>query len=102
MLKKRTTMPAMIFCGSLLLAPGLSQASPLTWMPEPDSLAKIARWWDLLPGLGHHAPVAKPVPRQGTPVKNGCGIDPNGGTEPVCGTGTSGATSTSTDPGSGI
>jgi hypothetical protein len=101
MLKKRTAIPAMIFCGSLLLAPGLSQASPLAWMPGPDALAKIARWWDLLPGLGHHAPAAKPAPGQGTPVKNGCGIDPNGGTEPACGT--SGATApTSTDPGSGL
>jgi hypothetical protein len=97
MSKKRIPVPAMIFCGSLLLAPGLSQASPLSWMPSPDALAKIARWWDLLPGLGHHATAAKPT---GLQTKNGCGIDPQG--QPLCqpGSGTPDAT-TSTGGGNG-
>jgi hypothetical protein len=97
MYKKRASIFAMIFCGSLFLAPGLSQASPLSWMPGPDALAKIARWWDLLPGLRHHAPAAKPVQ-----TKNGCGIDPQG--QPLCqpGTGSGATTSSTDDPGPGI
>ena len=97
MLKKRTVISAMIFCGTLVLAPGLSQASPLSWVQGVDVLAKVTRLWTLLPGLGHT--VAKPA----VPVKHGVGIDPQGGGQPdPTGTG-SGATASSTgDPGTGI
>ena len=96
MLKKRTAISAMIFCGTLVLAPGLSQASPLSWVQGVNVLAKVTRLWTLLPGLGHTA--TKPA----TPMKNGVGIDPQGGQPDPTGTG-SGATASSTgDPGTGI
>lgn len=79
MLKKRPSIPAMIVCGSLLLAPGLSQASPLSWTPGADLLAKVMRLWNLSPVPGHPAHAAKPAP-----VKNGVGIDPCGTTQPTC------------------
>lgn len=97
MSKNRISIPAMIFCGSLLLVPGLSQASPLSWMPGPAALAKIARLWNFLPGPGHHAPVARTLP-----TKNGCGIDPQG--QPLCQPGSGSGTTTQSggDPEPGI
>jgi hypothetical protein len=97
MLKKRTAISAMFFCGTLLLAPGLSQASPLSWMQGVDVLAKMTRLWTLLPGVGHTA--VKPA----APVKNGVGIDPQGGQPTPTSEPGSGATTSSTgDPGTGI
>lgn len=80
MLKKKTAVPAMIVCGSLLLAPAMSQASPLSWTPGADVMAKVMRLWNLVPGLGHAARATKPA----VPVKNGVGIDPCGATQPLC------------------
>ena len=96
MLKKRTAIPAVIFCGTLVLAPGLSQASPLSWMQGVDVLAKMTRLWTLFPSLGHTA--AKPA----IPVKNGVGIDPQGGQPDPTATGSGATASTSGDPEPGI
>jgi hypothetical protein len=93
MLKKKTAIPAMIVCGSLLLAPGLSQASPLSWTPGADIVAKMMRLWNLVPG--HAARPGKPAPQ----AKNGVGIDPCGTTQPVCVPAPAGLTAG--DPGSG-
>jgi len=96
MLKKRTAISAMIVCGSLLLAPGLSQASPLSWTPGADVVAKVMRLWNLVPGLGHAARTTKPA----VPAKNGVGIDPCGTTQPACVPAPSELTAG--DPGSGL
>jgi hypothetical protein len=101
MLKKRIVVSAIILCLFTLFSPCLSQAMPLSWLPGPDAIAKLAQGWDLLTGL-RHAPAARPAGRQGLQVKNGCGIDPQG--QPLCGPGpgTSGATAPADgDPGSG-
>jgi len=95
MLKKRTAIPA-IFAGSLLLAPGLSQASPLSWMQGVDVVAKMTRLWTLFPGLGHTA--TKPA----APVKNGVGIDPQGQPIPTSEPGSGATTSSTGAPGTGI
>jgi len=102
MLKKRIVVPAMIVCSCLLFAPCPSQASPLSWAPGVDVIASFARLLDLLPGLGHPAPAAKPHSHREVPVKQGCGIDPNGVTVCGPGAGTSGSTSTGGDPDSGL
>jgi hypothetical protein len=93
MLKKKIAIPAMIVCGSLLLAPGLSQATPLSWTPGADVVAKVMRLWNLVPG--HAARAGKPAPQ----AKNGVGIDPCGATQPVCVPAPLGLTAG--DPGSG-
>ncbi len=67
MLKKRIVVAAIALC---LAIPCASQATPLTWMPGADALAKLTRLLERLPGVHH----ARPARSQ----KQGCGMDPNG------------------------
>ena len=96
MLKKRIFVPAIVLGLAFLLDPGPSQAMPLSWVPGPDVMARLAQGWDLLTGL-RHTPPARPAHRQGL-QKNGAGIDPQG--DPLPGAG-SGATAPTPPDGTG-
>lgn len=91
MLKKRVAV-AVITLG--LSLPGLSSASPLSWVSGPHVLAKLAALWDLLPGT-HLGRIPRPAHDQ---RKNGCGMDPNG-TPCNPGPGAGGAPSSTGEPG---
>jgi hypothetical protein len=69
MLKNRIAVTA-IALG--LSVPGLSQASPASWVPGLDAMAQLTRVWDLLHGT-RQAPRPARILR-----KSGCGMDPNG------------------------
>jgi hypothetical protein len=70
MLKGRIAIVTIAFALSL---PSLSSASPLSWVPGPRVLAKLAGLWNLLPGHPGTAPLPASDHR-----KNGAGMDPNG------------------------
>ena len=74
MLKNKIVVFAMAAC---LSVPTLSQASPLSWIPGPGALVKLAQFWDRLPGAHPARPAAR------SHQKQGCGMDPNGA--PLCG-----------------
>jgi hypothetical protein len=80
MLKKKIFVIAIAVCLSI---PSISQASPLSWIPGPGVLVKLAQLWDRLPGV-HPARPAR------SHQKQGCGMDPNG--SPLCGPGPTQAT----------
>ncbi len=69
MLKNKIVVFAMAAC---LSVPAISQASPLSWIPGPGALTKLARLWDRLPGVHPTRPAAR------NHQKQGCGMDPNG------------------------
>ncbi|HTG35867.1 MAG TPA: hypothetical protein VLB76_23320 [Thermoanaerobaculia bacterium] len=75
MLKKKIVVTAITLCLSI---PSLSQALPLSWIPGPGALVKLAQLWDRLPGV-HPARTAR------SHQKQGCGMDPNG--VPLCASG---------------
>jgi len=68
MLKKKIVVTAITLCLSI---PSISQAVPLSWIPGPGTLIKLAQLWDRLPGAQHRA-------RPARSLKQGCGMDPNG------------------------
>lgn len=68
MLKNRIAVTAIVLG---LSVPGLSQASPLSWMPGLNVVEKLTRVWDLLQ-RAHPAQPARNL------RKSGCGMDPNG------------------------
>ena len=68
MLKKKIVVTAITLCLSI---PSISQAVPLSWIPGPGALVKLAQLWDRLPGV-HPAHSAR------SHQKQGCGMDPNG------------------------
>ena len=72
MLNKKIVVTAITVCLSI---PSLSQAVPLSWIPGPGALVKLAQLWDRLPGV-HPAHSAR------SHQKQGCGMDPNG--VPLC------------------
>jgi hypothetical protein len=89
MLKNKFVVSTILLGLCLTLVPAASQAMPASWAPGAETLAKLAHWWDFGSLIGSaprpgEAP-ARPVRRQGAPLKNGCGIDPNG--KPLCGGG---------------
>jgi len=77
MLKKRIVVTA-IALG--LCLPGLSSATPLSWVPELDVVAKVGRLLGFFPG--HPGTPARPARDH---RKNGCGMDPTGDTCPPAG-----------------
>lgn len=83
MLKSRFAVTALILALFVALAPAPSQAAPRGWtavsVPSVSGLfEKIGHWWNqALNGPD------RPVRRQTSAPKIGCGIDPNG--QPMCG-----------------
>ena len=69
MLKKKIVVTAITLCLSI---PSISQAVPLSWIPGPGALVRLARIWDRL----QDAHTARPAAR--SHQKQGCGMDPNG------------------------
>lgn len=70
MLKKRILITTITLALSL---PSLSSASPLSWTPQWDVLARIHQLWSLFPGA-HPATTASGRDQR----KNGPGMDPTG------------------------